>query len=229
LDSDVTSRRFTGDPRRNAETLYVDQNPDAGVSAAILDFVRQRAGQRILDFGCGTGGYAARLQQVGFDVTAVDRNREYVASAARLGVTAQHVNGSLPFADRSFDTLIMIEVLEHLDDEIIERVLTDVRRVVRKNVLITVPDCEDIDRLHVAAVAPDHVLATDHAQFFTERELRALLTRFFPSVEIRRGDPILPHLLMPAAVRRPLSALYRLGLLRPTLYSRLYAEARVDG
>jgi SAM-dependent methyltransferase len=225
----VTARRFTGDPRRSAETLYVGQRPDARVSPTILDFVRQRAGPRILDFGCGTGGYAMRLARAGFDVTAVDQNREYVASAAEVGVTAQHVNGSLPFADGSFDTLIMIEVLEHLDDEIIERVLADVRRVVRKNVLITVPDCDDIDRLGVAAIAPEHILATDHVQFFTEPELRALLNRFFPTVEIRRGDPILPHLLMPPVVRRPLSALYRLGLLRPTLYSRLYAEARVDG
>jgi SAM-dependent methyltransferase len=224
----MTSRRFTGDPRRNAETMYVDQHPEARVSDEILDFVRRRAGRTILDFGCGTGGYATRLKRSGFEVTAVDQNRDYVASAVRLGVTAQHVNGSLPFADRSFDTLIMIEVLEHLDDDVIERVLTDVRRVVRKNVLITVPDCGDIDRLHEAAVTPDHILATDHAQFFTAPELDALLSRFFPKVRIRRGDPILPHLLMPPAVRRPLSALYRLGVLKPTLYSRLYAEARVD-
>jgi len=29
--------------------------------------------------------------------------------------------------------------------------------------------------------------------------------------------------------RTPLSALYRLGVLRPSLYSRLFVEARIDG
>ena len=220
--------KFTDDPRRSAEALYIDQPPESRVSSSILAFVRERAGRRIIDFGCGTGGYAALLRHSGFDVTAVDQNPAYVAAAASLGVPAQRVTGALPFPDRAFDTLMMIEVLEHVADDDLEAVLAEIRRVVRTNVLITVPDCEDVASLQPAGVTHEHFLAADHVQFFTTHTLQALLERFFPAVEITRGDPILPHLLLPPVVRRPLSALYRLGVLRPSLYSRLFAEARID-
>ena len=220
--------KFTDDPRRSADALYVDQDPESRVSSSILAFVRQRAGHHIIDFGCGTGGYASLLKETGFDVTAVDQNPAYVAATARLGVPARQVNRALPFPDRSFDTLMMIEVLEHVPDAEIESVLSEIRRVVRKNVLLTVPDCDDVAYLQSAGVTHEHFLAADHVQFFTKDTLQALLERFFPAVEIARGDPIRPHLLLPPVVRRPMSALYRLGVLRPSLYSRLFAEARVD-
>lgn len=225
----ISVRRFTSDPRRAADTLYLDRDPFAGVSGSIFDFIAARAGQRIIDFGCGTGGYAARLKALGRDVVAVDTNPAHVAATAKLGVEAHEVSGRLPFPDQSVDTLLMIEVLEHIDDADVEAVLTEVRRVVRRNLLMTVPDCADVDQLMAAGLTPDHFLATDHVQFFTRERLQALLERFFSRVEVLRGDPILPHLLLPAAVRRPISALYRAGMLKPTMYSRLFVEARVDG
>jgi len=221
--------RFTDDPRRTADRHYLGRDPMSGVSGSILEFVRARAGHRIVDLGCGTGGYALMLQRAGFEVTALDSNAEHVAAAASLGVPAFEVNGALPFADRSVDTLMMIEVLEHVPDDELAPLLEEVRRVVRKNVLVTVPDCGDVSRMRDVGVTCEHFLAADHVQFFTARSLGALLGKFFPKVEIVRGDPILPHLLLPSPVRRPLSALYRLGVLRPSLYSRLFVEARIDG
>jgi SAM-dependent methyltransferase len=220
---------FTDDPRRNADEHYLGRDPMSGVSASILEFVKTRAGRHIVDLGCGTGGYAAWLLRAGFDVTAIDRNAAHVAAAASLGVPARQVDGPLPFEDRSVDTVVMIEVLEHVPDEAIESLLADVRRVVRTNLLLTVPDCGDVSKLQDAGVTCEHFLAADHVQFFTARSLSALLGKFFRKVEIVRGDPIQPHLLLPPTVRRPISALYRAGVLRPSLYGRLFAEARVDG
>jgi SAM-dependent methyltransferase len=220
--------RFTHDPRRAADEYYLGKNPFTDVSRSILNFVKARAGQSILDFGCGTGGYAAMLQQSGHTVTGVDSNPAHVAATAALGVPARHVNGRLPFADRSFDTLVMIEVLEHLSDEVIEGVLAEARRVARKNVLITVPNCEGSTELRTVGVTHEHYLATDHVQFFTYADLEQVLRSVFPDVRIERGDPGYPHLLLPAAVRRPLTGLRRLGLLPPAFYSRLFAEARID-
>jgi len=222
--------RFTDDPRRTADQYYVGQDPVARVSGSILEFVKTRAGHRIIDLGCGTGGYAVMLQRLGFEVTAVDSNPSYVRAAASLGVPAREADGGvLPFADKSVETVIMIEVLEHLPDDSIEGVLAEARRVARKNVVITVPDCEDADQLQVIGLTHEHFLAADHVQFFTRDRLGLLLRRSFPAVEIARGDPLFPHLLLPSIVRRPLTGLYRLGFLQPSFYSRLFAEACIDG
>src|SRR5438067_11345490 len=131
--------RFTDDPRRSAEALYVDQHPESRVSSSILAFVRERAGRRIIDFGCGTGGYAALLRRSGFDVTAVDRNPAYVAAAASLGVPAQRVNGALPFPDGALDTPPMTEGPEHVPDDDPGGVPAEIRPVVRRNAPSTVP------------------------------------------------------------------------------------------
>lgn len=221
--------RFTDDPRRSADQHYLGRDPLSGVSATILEFVKARAGRHVVDLGCGTGGYAVMLQRAGFEVTALDSNPDHVAAAVRLGVPARQVDGPLPLADRSVDTVMMIEVLEHVPDETIASLLAEVRRVARTNVLLTVPDCGDVPRLQIAGVTCEHFLAADHVQFFTASSLGALLGTFFPRVEIIRGDPIQPHLLLPVPVRRPMSALYRLGVLRPSLFARLFVEARVDG
>lgn len=221
--------RYTRDPRRTADEYYLGKDPFMGVSGSILAFVKARAGHSILDFGCGTGGYAAMLQQSGHDVTGVDSNPAHVAATASLGVPACEVHGALPYPDRSFDTLIMIEVLEHLPDEIIEDTLRETRRVARHNVLITVPNCEGSAELRAVGVTHEHYLASDHVQFFTRADLEAVLRSVFSDVRIERGDPGFPHLLLPAAVRRPLSGLRRLGLLPPSFYSRLFAEARSGG
>jgi SAM-dependent methyltransferase len=221
--------RFTNDPRRSADQFYVGKDPAAGVSGSILEFVRAHAGHRVIDLGCGTGGLALHLQRLGFDVAAVDQNRTHVEIAASLGIPAQHVNGSLPFAEKSADTIVMIEVLEHVPDDAVEPLLKEVRRVARKNVLITVPDCEDVDALAPSNLTCEHFLAADHVQFFTRDRLRSLLDPFFPRVDIVRGDPVVPHLLLPPAIRKPLSVLWRAGFLRPRFYTRLFVEASVDG
>ena len=78
---------------------------------------------------------------------------------------------------------------------------------------------------------------TDYVQTFVERDLpslgvrvapdslRRLLGEYFPRVTVTRGDPLFPHQLLPVAVRKPLSLLYRLGVLRPTIFSRLFTVA----
>lgn len=223
-------RALTHDPRVNTNVdFYLDQDPHALVSGDIVDFVRARAGRRVLDLGCGIGGYAHRLQQLGFDVVAIDRNPEYVARARSIGVRCElGVGETLPFEDGAFDTVVMVEVLEHLPDDVAPGVLSEVRRVTRGNLLLTVPDCTQFDRFVRERFLPDHFMAVDHVQFFTVDSLASLLKAYFPSVDVREGDPLYPHRLLPAVVRRPLSLAYRLGLLRSTLYSRLYAEARLD-
>ncbi len=214
-------------PRRDANRDYfLGKDAAALVSPAILQFVRERAGVRVLDLGCGPGGCAVRLKDLGFQVTGVDTNPQYVEIARTSGIDARLASGdTLPFPDGSFDTVILIEVIEHLPADVPDLVLREAKRVARRNVLVTTPDCAMTPDLGVHGFTHEHYLSADHVQFYELSSLEALLSRHFSSVRVERGDPLYPHRLLPPLARRPLSALYRLGLLKTKLYSRLYAEA----
>jgi hypothetical protein len=121
----------------------------------------------------------------------------------------------------------MLEVLEHIPDDGILATLSEVRRVTRGNFLVTVPDNTQYQTLVNSEFLFGHYRAVDHIQFFTEDSLRRLLERYFARVTVARGDGLLPHTLLPVYVRKPLSVLYRLRLLKPTIFSRLFAEATV--
>jgi cyclopropane fatty-acyl-phospholipid synthase-like methyltransferase len=88
-----------------------------------------RAGDRLLDLGCGGGRHAFEALRRGAVVTALDLDDAELkdvailfaamteAGEARAGASGTVVNGSavdLPFPEGSFDRIIAAEVLEHI-------------------------------------------------------------------------------------------------------------------
>jgi SAM-dependent methyltransferase len=87
-------------------------------------------GRRLLDVGGGTGNYALALRDEGWDVVVSDRSPEMLARAAAKGLEAVAADSqALPFADASFDALICVSMLHHVDDR--PRALAEQRRVLR--------------------------------------------------------------------------------------------------
>jgi SAM-dependent methyltransferase len=86
------------------------------------------AGARALDVGCGVGMYTARLAAAGARATGieVDWPRARTARAGGLAVVAA-VGEGLPFADGSFDVILLHEVLEHVRDD--RRTAREISRV----------------------------------------------------------------------------------------------------
>jgi SAM-dependent methyltransferase len=71
---------------------------------------------RLLDLGCGTGWLAEHFA----NYTGLDGSPEAVAIAAGLGRNVVHgdLERPLPFAQGSFDAVVMKDVLEHLADPV---------------------------------------------------------------------------------------------------------------
>jgi SAM-dependent methyltransferase len=87
---------------------------------------------RVLDVGCGPGWYLHAISRLyGNDLTAVDADPARVDAASALAVAEVRLGDAqeLPFADATFDRVLMSEVLEHLPDD--ARALREVHRVLR--------------------------------------------------------------------------------------------------
>lgn len=96
-----------------------------------LDLMRRHVDlddKRILDVGCGIGAFVARLREFTDRVVGVDVDEESVRKGGHdLPNLALGVGERLPFADGSFDIVLLHEVIEHVDDDI--ATLREARRV----------------------------------------------------------------------------------------------------
>jgi SAM-dependent methyltransferase len=189
-----------------------------------IRFVQKHAGRSVLDLGCGFGAYSLALMGTGLNCVGCDINMDYLKTAAREGLPVVNVDSALPFADSSFDTVVMLEVLEHVPA--METILNEAFRIARKNVLITVPNCEHIDLLKSNDVTYAHMLSSDHLNFFDPDSFKEVLRRYSPDVSIERSDPIYPFWFVARSLPfYGLKVLFQLGLFRPRFFSRLYAVA----
>ncbi|MBI4387245.1 MAG: class I SAM-dependent methyltransferase [Elusimicrobia bacterium] len=78
-------------------------------------------GKRLLDVGCGGGGFLNRARGEGFEVSGLDFNKTRLeAIRAQLGIETVYYGSLTDFArshpSRRFDVITLFQVLEHLDD-----------------------------------------------------------------------------------------------------------------
>lgn len=139
----------------------------------ILTFLEKYLGDRrnlnIADIGCGAGGVVDLLGSYGM-VTGVDKDRHIVKFNKKNGrrVVCGDL-GKLNFPDSSFDLVTLLEVLEHVDDDL--NGLREVFRVLKKRGIffISVP------------VFPflwsSHDFASHHKRRYTKKELETKLLK----------------------------------------------------
>lgn len=209
---------------RDSKNWYLDKV--GYVSPQLIDFVLRYAGKKILDIGCATGEYCRKLMRLGYDCVGIDINPLYIALQKGKGIKAQVMDAaSLKFSNNSFDTALLFEVLEHVNDP--EVLLREAKRVASKNILITVPNCSDFFKLQKMGLTYGHMLEQDHVNFFTKKELENLLSKYFKKFKVEEKEPI-NLLFLPQRLRKPISFLYKLIIAEPTNYFRLYAVAEVE-
>ena len=210
---------------RDTKNHYVTF-PVGLVARPLVRFVQKHAGNSIVDLGCATGNYCLHLATLGYSVRGADINPEYIRIACERGVDAHRIEDRIPFEDASCDSVILFEVLEHVAAP--GPLLSEARRIARKNVLITTPNSDNTVLLQQQGVLYEHFGDLDHKNFFTEESLGHLLRESFPRVQVWKGDGLNPLGLFPgAAVRLAGKALLRAHIIPPAFHFRLYAVADV--
>ncbi|MBI5292125.1 MAG: class I SAM-dependent methyltransferase [Chloroflexi bacterium] len=148
---------------------------ESGTSNVKLAALRWAVAGAALDLGCGRGWYAAALADRGFAVTGMDQANR--VEDARVRVIEGPIRPPLPFPDCAFTTVLMFDILEHLEPE--AEILAEVARVCAPGgrVIVSVPHADD-------AFLPDygltylHRIDRTHVREYTPRQLAARLESF---------------------------------------------------
>ncbi len=197
-----------------------------------------RGGGTLLDVGSGSQGIA-KLLPAGWRVTACDADFEDYGAAARPSAsTAERVLGdvrALPFADRSFDVVIAVDLLEHVPFGDRARAISEICRVARIRAVIACPAGEE-------ALAGDRELATrlrargravppwlqEHLENgFPETEGLAATAGRFGAVRVVGNENVAAHVRLVAAELSPVAAVILRLACRPLEY--LLASRRLGG
>ncbi len=98
------------------------------------DYAQLRAlihGERVLDYGCGSGYLSARLARGGYAVSTTDVMEYRYAEARHLPFTQMTSPTDITYPEDSFDTALVQAVLHHIDPEDLPTVIQRLSRAAR--------------------------------------------------------------------------------------------------
>lgn len=124
--------------------IEVDFSKQKQIIRKIFDFNNSK---KILDIGCGTGEFADLFSK--FDYYGIDISATYIRYAAKRkrGSFKTMDATKLEFSDDSFDYILIMAILHHLDDNKINGVLSEAKRVLKPGGKILVMEDAKIEKL----------------------------------------------------------------------------------
>jgi SAM-dependent methyltransferase len=177
---------------KEATTHPVERRLVAGFTDALLDLLPRRPGA-VLEVGCGEGaqlrkvaGAVPALRLVGFDLPSSELSSRW------QGLQADMVCGTadaLPFKDDAFDTVLALEMLEHVPDP--GRVLAEIARIARSTVVLSVPwePAWRLGNLARGRYLSELGNTPGHIQHFTRSAFTRLVDHHLDVTAVRRPFP----------------------------------------
>lgn len=154
---------------------------------------------RILDVGCGTGAIMEMLASQG-EIHGIDIERAALTFCGErdLSNLVQSSAAALPYADDSFDLIVIADMLEHLSHD--APAVGECARVLRPRgvFLCTVP-------AHPALFG-EHDMALHHFRRYSQQSLRQTIEG--AGLILLRISPTYANILLPALIARGLKKLW---------------------
>lgn len=124
---------------------YLSRTRFIGLQAQIEAVTSRGFNKSFLEIGIGPGLFDACMSRLGAQVTTIDFDCDLGPSiVARLP--------ELPFQQGKFDVVCAFEVLEHVPWGIVERTLSEMGRVAKSQVVISVPNLRNLGDRQVSLV-----------------------------------------------------------------------------
>lgn len=144
----------------------------------IIELSKKYIGKRVLDAGAGSGALIKRIPNaIGLDLAP--KHRRIIKGNVL----------DMPFKNKIFDTVFATELLEHLDDDALDKGLSELSRVLRKGgyLIVTTPYKEDVrQNMVLCPNCRTWFHRWGHQQIFDEKKMKEILERKgFELVEIR--------------------------------------------
>jgi len=147
-------------------------------SPEIVRLSKKYIGKRVLDVGAGSGALINLIPNaIGLDL--VPKHPKIIKGDI----------SNIPFNNKSFDTIFATEILEHLDDEILDKGLNEIYRVLQKesHLIITVPYREDLrQNMVICPKCGAKFHRVGHMQSFDEEKIKKILkSKGFKIIKIK--------------------------------------------
>ena len=115
------------------DKFYQNKNYEKEVDF-LMHFIN--AGDKIIDIGCGTGIHASLISKKGFDIDALDLNKEMLDIAKKRLNSSLYLQNVLNInIDKQYDIIIsMFAVINHLKDTSeLKKCLSNMKKILKYN------------------------------------------------------------------------------------------------
>ncbi len=130
----------------------------------------------LADIGCGNGVFVNYLKEKlpNLNLLAIDRSKtalKFVKTESKEGDIAD-----IPLPDKSYDCVSCLEVIEHLPVGVYKKALSELARISKKYVIISVPYDENLEKNHTQCPQCKSLFNADlHLRNYSDKKMEHLL------------------------------------------------------
>jgi len=122
----------------NKKEYFKDRGIEPKHYWMVSEWVNYLKPKKVLDVGCGRGPYLVALKEFEVECYGIDKSEEAIEASLVPNLVTLGDIKQIPYPDNSFDLVICIDVLEHLNLEEIPIAIKELIRVSNKYILCSI-------------------------------------------------------------------------------------------